>query len=87
MHEEMGAVSSAGFVSGGTKVRGESWVYGVAETVEQMGENGVVVGSVRERGVKTEDLGGVVGERGVKWVGVMVWFGVLGRKGVGERGA
>ncbi|KAF2809069.1 S-adenosyl-L-methionine-dependent methyltransferase [Mytilinidion resinicola] len=82
MHEEMGRVSQAGFVAGdGRKVRGESWAHGVAETGEVARGCGLEVLGVWERAVEEGDLEGGVGERGRKWVGRRVWFGVLVRKG------
>ncbi|KAF2489643.1 S-adenosyl-L-methionine-dependent methyltransferase [Lophium mytilinum] len=83
MHEEMGRESQAGFVAGdGRKVRGESWVHGVGETGEAARGAGLEVVGVWERGVEEGDLGKGVGERGRKWVGRRVWYGVLVRKGV-----
>lgn len=92
MHPDMGARGAqAGFVDegSGVKVRaGRSWVHGVEEVVAEAGRWGFgVLGEVRE-GVMEGGMveRGVVGERGRKWVGVKVWFGVLVRK-VREPGA
>lgn len=84
MHADMGAKSQAGFVNEqGVKVRGSSYVYTVEETVDAAKGAGLEVVSVRERGVAREDVDkGVVGERGWKWVGVNVWFGVVLRRGL-----
>lgn len=89
MHAAMGSSSQAGFVSvdgrsgEAIKVRGMSWVHGVAETVEAARRAGfVVVGEVEERGVSKGMMrDGVVGERGRKWVGVDVWYGMILRRG------
>ena len=82
MHAEMGSRSSAGFVNAdGVKVRGESYVYTLAETVAAAERAGLRVLSARERSVSRDDLEtGVVGKRGEKWVGWRVWFGVVVRK-------
>ena len=85
MHPDMGARSQAGFI--GTdgegrqvKIRGRSWVHGVAETVEGARACGFeVVGSIGERAV-TEDMLGLIGERGGKWVGCNVWYGMVLRR-------
>jgi len=79
MHAEMGSRSSAGFVNAaGIKVRGESYVYTLAETVAHAEGAGLRVLRARERSVKKEDVeSGVVGARGEKWVGWRVWFGVV----------
>jgi hypothetical protein len=82
MHAEMGSRSQAGFVnSEGVKVRGESYVYSLAETVQGAEEAGMRVLAARERSVEEGDVKkGVVGRRGEKWVGCKVWFGVVVRK-------
>ncbi len=79
MHADMGRQSQAGFVNEkGVKVRGESFVYSVEETVREAERQGFEVSDVREREVREEDLvGGVVGERGRKWVGCRVWYGLV----------
>ncbi|CAG8957711.1 hypothetical protein HYFRA_00000046 [Hymenoscyphus fraxineus] len=83
MHAEMGKRSQAGFLSEeGIKVQGESFVYEVEEVVGVAREEGFnILGEVKERGVEEGDLGGVVGERGGKWMGVRVWFGGVFRLG------
>ncbi|KAF2997192.1 hypothetical protein E8E13_006329 [Curvularia kusanoi] len=82
MHADMGAMSQAGFVNAaGVKVRGESYVYTLAQTVQAAQDVGLEVVAARERKVEEEDIEkGVVGERGRKWKGVKVWFGVVVRK-------
>ncbi|KAF2786162.1 S-adenosyl-L-methionine-dependent methyltransferase [Melanomma pulvis-pyrius CBS 109.77] len=82
MHSEMGRISQAGFVNeAGVKVRGESFAHGVDETGEAARRAGFEVLEVRERRVERGDLEkGIVGERGGKWVGVLVWYGILLRK-------
>ena len=82
MHSEMGSRSQAGFVnSEGVKVRGESFVYSLAETVDAATRAGFELVQARERKVEQSDLErGVVGSRGGKWIGCKVWFGVVLRK-------
>lgn len=87
MHPNMGARSQAGFVETdqkgrSVKVRGNSWVHGVAETVDEANKQGFdVVGSVGETELKV-DMVKMLGERGGKWVGTKVWYGmVLRRRG------
>lgn len=82
MHADMGAQSQAGFVNAdGVKVRGESFVHSLAQTVRAARDAGLEVLSARERGVTEGDIErGVVGARGGKWVGTKVWFGVVVRK-------
>ncbi|KAF1973781.1 S-adenosyl-L-methionine-dependent methyltransferase [Bimuria novae-zelandiae CBS 107.79] len=79
MHDEMGRVSQAGFVNAqGVKVRGQSFAYTVEGTVGAAREVGFEVVQVKERAVTKEDVeSGSVGERGKKWVGVRVWYGVV----------
>ena len=89
MHPDMGARSQAGFVSTDdegrqVKIRGRSWVHGVAETVDGLAAEGLrVVGEVGERAV-TQDILGLVGERGGKWVGCKVWYGMVLRRKIQE---
>ncbi|KAH3999620.1 hypothetical protein HBI81_086160 [Parastagonospora nodorum] len=82
MHADMGAKSQAGFVNkDGVKVRGESFAHTVRDTVDEATRAGFEVLGVKEREVGREDVeGGMVGERGWKWVGVRVWYGVVLRK-------
>jgi SAM-dependent methyltransferase len=82
MHSEMGQMSQAGFVNAqGVKVRGKSFVYTVGETREEARRAGFEILECRERQVEKQDLmNGIVGERGGKWVGVKVWYGLLLRK-------
>jgi len=89
MHAEMGRLSRAGFTdidmeSGNVKVKmqGDSFVYEIEEVVEAGREEGFeMVGEMLQRGVAEEDVGLMVGERGMKWVGVKVWFGCVMRLG------
>ncbi|ORY19501.1 S-adenosyl-L-methionine-dependent methyltransferase [Clohesyomyces aquaticus] len=83
MHDEMGKMSQAGFVrEDGVKVRaGKSFIHSPKETVEEAQRQGFEVLTVREREVRGEDVErGNVGKRGLKWVGVKVWYGVLLRR-------
>jgi SAM-dependent methyltransferase len=90
MHPDMGSKSQAGFVSTNpdgkaVKVRGTSWVHGVQETVDAAKSAGFdVVGQVGERGIEKEMIGREVGERGAKWIGIKVWYGMILRK-AGQR--
>lgn len=82
MHSDMGAKSQAGFVNEqGVKVRGSSFAHSVRDTVDAAQRAGLEVLSVWEREMKEEDMqSGAVGERGWKWVGVKVWYGIVVRK-------
>ncbi|KAF1933321.1 S-adenosyl-L-methionine-dependent methyltransferase [Didymella exigua CBS 183.55] len=82
MHAEMGSRSQAGFVNAdGVKVRGKSYVYTLAQTVQGATDAGLAVVSARERSVAERDVeDGVVGKRGAKWIGCKVWFGVVVRR-------
>ncbi|KAH8725919.1 S-adenosyl-L-methionine-dependent methyltransferase [Phaeosphaeriaceae sp. PMI808] len=82
MHSEMGAKSQAGFVNEqGIKVRGSSYAHTVQDTVDEAKRAGFDVLSVKERDVTKEDVQtGMVGERGRKWVGINVWYGVIVQK-------
>lgn len=82
MHSEMGAKSQAGFVNkDGVKVRGSSFAHTLQETLDEAKRVGFEVLSVKEREMRREDVeSGKVGERGWKWVGVRVWYGVVVRK-------
>jgi SAM-dependent methyltransferase len=79
MHSEMGKVSQAGFVNAeGMKVRGTSFAHAPSETVEVATKAGFEIMSLKERMMRREDVdSGRVGERGLKWVGIHVWYGVL----------
>ncbi|KAH6642281.1 S-adenosyl-L-methionine-dependent methyltransferase [Boeremia exigua] len=82
MHSEMGSRSQAGFVNAqGVKVRGESYVYTLAETVQAAQDSGLQIVSAMERSVEQCDIqSGVVGHRGGKWIGCKVWYGIVVRK-------
>ncbi|KAF1830084.1 S-adenosyl-L-methionine-dependent methyltransferase [Decorospora gaudefroyi] len=84
MHADMGRVSQAGFVNDqGVKVRGQSYVYTVEETLDAARAAGFDVLGVCEREMRREDVeSGRVGERGGKWVGVKVWYAVELRRSV-----
>ncbi|KAF2681639.1 S-adenosyl-L-methionine-dependent methyltransferase [Lentithecium fluviatile CBS 122367] len=88
MHSEMGLISQAGFVNAqGVKVRGKSYAHTVEETVAEAQRAGFEVLDVQEQSVKREDVeSGRVGERGKKWVGTRVWYGLWLRKGKGRPG-
>ncbi|KAI0595047.1 hypothetical protein F4775DRAFT_571179 [Biscogniauxia sp. FL1348] len=87
MHEQMGAVSQAGFVdrSTGEKIRPRgSYAHGAGEVVaearrwgfEVLGSDGLEEREVVDDGVMVERLG----ERSRKWVGVRCWYGGIFRK-------
>lgn len=82
MHHDMGAKSQAGFVNAqGVKVRGSSFAHTVQDTVAAAQKAGFKVLSVKEREMTREDVeSGAVGERGWKWVGTKVWYGLVVRK-------
>ncbi|KAH7113883.1 S-adenosyl-L-methionine-dependent methyltransferase [Dendryphion nanum] len=82
MHSEMGRISQAGFINEqGVKVRGESYAYTPEETVEEAKKAGFEVLELKERKMEKRDVeSGLVGERGLKWVGINVWYGLLLKK-------
>lgn len=82
MHADMGRVSQAGFINAdGVKVRGSSFAFTVEETVAEARKAGFEIVSVKERSMTKEDVeSGMVGQRGWKWVGINVWYGVVLRK-------
>lgn len=83
MHDEMGRMSQAGFVNkDGVKVKaGKSFIHSLQEVVDEAGKCGFEVLVNREREVRMSDVEkGDVGNRGLKWVGVRVWYGVLLRR-------
>ena len=82
MHADMGRVSQAGFVDAqGVKIRGSSFAFTVQETVDEAKKAGFAVIRLKERMMIAEDIeSGKVGERGRKWVGTNVWYGLLLQK-------
>jgi hypothetical protein len=82
MHSDMGAKSQAGFVNkDGVKVRGSSFAHSVQDTVAEATRMGFEVLNLKEREMRKDDVeSGAVGERGWKWVGTNVWYGVVVRK-------
>lgn len=79
MHSEMGRMSQAGFVNAqGVKVRGTSFVYTPEETAQAAKEAGFEVLDLRERKMDADIVEkGLVGERGRKWIGINVWYGLV----------
>lgn len=82
MHSEMGNISQAGFVNEkGIKVRGDSFAHTVEEAVEEAKRAGFEVLKTKERSVDESDVKeGRVSERGRKWIGIQVWYGLVLRK-------
>ena len=83
MHSDMGARTQAGFKDeGGRRMMGTSYVHDVEETVAAARKAGLeIVGEVKEKEVDKKMVqNGTVSERGIKWIGVRVWYGVLLRK-------
>ena len=82
MHSDMGQVSQAGFINEvGVKVRGQSFAHTTEETREHAQRAGFEVLDIRERRVEKKDLEkGIVGVRGGKWIGVLVWYGLMLKK-------
>jgi 2-polyprenyl-3-methyl-5-hydroxy-6-metoxy-1,4-benzoquinol methylase len=82
MHSEMGNISQAGFVDPktGEKVRPKSYAHTIEEVVTEASNQGFeLVGEVLERGV--DEAGSkALGDRARKWIGVMVWYGMVFRK-------
>jgi SAM-dependent methyltransferase len=79
MHSDMGRISQAGFVNAqGVKVRGTSFAFTPEETVEAAQEAGFKVLSIKETEMETSMIqSGRVGERGNKWLGIKVWYGLV----------
>ena len=87
MHQDMGAVSRAGFkTASGERYKGTSYIHTVQSTVDAAEKAGFeVMGNARELAVdqKMIDAGivdGTVAERARKWVGIKIWYGVMVRK-------
>ncbi|KAI9680641.1 MAG: hypothetical protein M1817_004081 [Caeruleum heppii] len=79
MHQDMGALSQAGFVdpATGQKVRPKSYVHSIDEVLREATRWGFeLAGEVRERAVMAEEVE-MLGQRSRKWVGVKVWFGMV----------
>lgn len=79
MHPDMGARSQAGFVDpvSGVKIRPQSFVYTIDEVLQEASRWGMrLVEEVRQRGVRESDMD-ALGDRSRKWVGTMVWFGLI----------
>jgi SAM-dependent methyltransferase len=85
MHPHMGSRGQAGFVRTDTegkkeKIRGESFIHGVEETIEAAKAEGLeVLGEVGERSVE-QNMVGMLGKRSEKWIECKVWYGVILRK-------
>ncbi|KAI0111672.1 putative methyltransferase [Daldinia grandis] len=89
MHEQMGAISQAGFVDANTgeKIRPTSYTHTIADIVAEANKYGFDIErtgegqgeGIRERAVE-EDMVEGLGPRSKKWVGIMCWFGGLLRK-------
>lgn len=81
MHSEMGVQSRAGFrdAETGTKFQGTSYVHTIDEVIRCGAKNGFSVDEpFLECGIQEEDVQqGRVGDRGRKWIGVKVWFGLV----------
>ncbi|KAL8687127.1 MAG: hypothetical protein Q9218_006615 [Villophora microphyllina] len=83
MHSDMGAISQAGFVdeATGEKIQTKSYFHTILEVEEQIRLRKFEVIWKEERAVHEGDLA-KIGERGRKWIGVKVWFGMIVRKKV-----
>ena len=82
MHSDMGTRSQAGFVdpASGEKIRPQSFVYSIDQVLEEAARWRMrLVGEVRQRGVRESDVD-ALGVRSRKWVGTMIWFGMILRK-------
>lgn len=82
MHPDMGCSTRAGYkTASGERVKGDSWVHGVEESVRAAQEAGLEVVAVREKSVDEGMIQkGAVGQRGRKWVGIRVWYGFVVKK-------
>jgi len=80
MHSDMGAISQAGFVDAetGRKIRPESYVHGIQETIAAAQHEGLkLVGEVEDAAIEEDMVGegsGKFGPRSRKWVGTKCWF-------------
>ncbi|KAI1800081.1 putative methyltransferase [Daldinia bambusicola] len=88
MHDQMGAISQAGFVdiSTGEKIRPTSYVHTVADVAAEADKHGFDIEEIgeKEEGIReravASDMIDTLGPRSKKWIGVMCWFGGLFRK-------
>jgi SAM-dependent methyltransferase len=82
MHSEMGNISQAGFVDpqSGAKIRPKSYAHCIHDVVVEAKNQGFNLETdVLERGV--DEAGSeVLGDRAKKWIGVLVWYGMIFRK-------
>jgi len=82
MHSEIGNISQAGFVDPktGEKVRPKSYAHCIHDVVAEAKKQGFELeADVVERGV--DEAGSeVLGGRAKKWIGVLVWYGMIFRK-------
>ncbi len=82
MHSDMGNISQAGFVDpkSGEKIRPKSYAHNVENVFTEAKKQGFALeGDVLERGVDEASIA-VLGGRAKKWIGIMVWHGMLFRK-------
>lgn len=82
MHSDMGNISQAGFVdpNSGEKIRPQSYAHSVEDVVTEAKKQGFALeGEVLERSVDEADIA-ALGGRAKKWIGIMVWYGMLFRK-------
>lgn len=82
MHSEMGEISQAGFVDSktGEKVRPQSYAHRLEDVIAEAEVHGLeVVGDILERRVN-ERMSEALGARSKKWIGVLVWFGMIFRR-------
>ncbi|KAI0852854.1 putative methyltransferase [Daldinia vernicosa] len=89
MHEQMGAISQAGFVDANTgeKIRPTSYTHTIADIVAEANKYGFdleKIGEVEGKGIREraveDSMVEELGPRSKKWVGIMCWFGGLFRK-------
>ena len=80
MHSDMGAISQAGFVKDGIKIRPKSYSHTIQQVLKAATEAGFErIGEIRERAV-TDKMVDDLGPRARKWVGVKVWFSICFRR-------
>jgi SAM-dependent methyltransferase len=79
MHSEMGRLSQAGFVNAqGVKVRGTSFVFTPQVPAVAARGAGFEVVRLTERKMDAGVVeNGLVSERGKKWIGINVWYGLV----------
>lgn len=81
MHPDMGSSTQAGFrLVSGERVLGTSFVHGVQQTMDAARDAGLVVEGIVDEFDVIQDMIPRLGEKGRKWVGRKVWYGLILRR-------